>query len=65
MLLPNTFEIRVMEHSIHINISRLDSGDYLGTSREFQGVRIIGNSINDVFERMRTKINQLVLKSKK
>lgn len=54
-----------MENSIHINISKLDSGDYLATSREFKEVRIIGDNINDVFERMRAKINRIVFKSKK
>lgn len=54
-----------MEHSIHINISRLDSGDYLATSREFKDVRIIGANINDVFEKIRTKINAVIFQSKK
>jgi len=54
-----------MDNSIHINISRLDSGDYLATSREFKEIRIIGNSINDVFVRTRKMINKIVFKPKK
>lgn len=54
-----------MENSIHINISRLDSGDYLATSREFKGIRITGKNINDVFERIRAKINRIIFKAKK
>lgn len=51
--------------NIHINISRLDSGDYLATSREFKEIRIIGDSIYEVFMRIRAKIKRAVLFSKK
>jgi predicted RNase H-like HicB family nuclease len=54
-----------MDNSIHINISRLDTGDYVATSREFKEIRIIGESINDVFTRIRKKIEGSVFISKK
>lgn len=53
-----------MENSIHINISRLNSGDYLATSREFEGLHITGKNINEVFERIRSKINRIIFNSK-
>lgn len=54
-----------MDNSIHINISRLDTGDYVATSREFKEIRIIGESINEVFTRIRKKIEGTVFISKK